>query len=271
MLFLAAIAAATLFTSSTLFAQVKIGDNSTVINLGSALEIESANKGFLMPRISLSNTTTWGLLGTAAAGMHVYNTNPAINSSSQAYPTLPAKIGEYYWDGNGWVGLAPAQRNTIVTSWPQTAGVTLNVPANLPANSCPSCTVDINQTATFSIHNSINDVIIDLVDFSSVSFHNGDVLVKYIVEVDKTTFGTFERIGLYSLSFLGTSCSELSTNAKFVLKNLPARSQPYTIRVMANAAYNGGSNPANFGVGSVSNTGCGGGIEGNATIVSVTQ
>ncbi|MBE9461420.1 hypothetical protein ACFP1I_01470 [Dyadobacter subterraneus] len=263
--------AAMLFGSSAVFAQVKIGDNPTTINAGSALEIESANKGLLMPRTSLTNTTTWGLAGTAVAGMHIYNTNMSIASTNTAYPTLAAKIGEYYWDGNGWVALAPGQRTTDITSWPQTAGAYLYVPANLAANGCASCIVNINQTGTFSIKNSINDVIIDVVDFSSVSFHNGQVVMAYVVETDKTTAGTFERVGFYSLPYTGTACSGLSTNAKFTMKNLPARAQPYTVRVMAYASYNGGSTPANFGVGVLSNTGCGGGLDGNATIISVTQ
>jgi hypothetical protein len=95
-----------IFTPSILFAQVKVGDNPTTINAGSVMELESTNKGLLMPRISLTNTTTWGLLGTAAAGMHVYNTNMGIISSNTIYPTLIAKTGEYYWDGTGWVALA---------------------------------------------------------------------------------------------------------------------------------------------------------------------
>ncbi|WP_420153875.1 hypothetical protein [Siphonobacter sp.] len=262
---------AALFTSSTLMAQVKIGDNPTVINAGSALEVESTNKGLLMPRISLTSTTTWGLLGTPAAGMHVYNTNTGITAGSTTYPALAAKIGEYYWDGNGWVGLAPTQRNTVVTSWPQTAGVTLNVPANLPSGGCPTCNVNINQTGTFSITNPTNDVVIDVVNFSSVSNHNGNVVMTYLVEVDKTTAGTYERVGFYSLPFQGTACSGLSTNAKFVLKNLPARAQPYTVRIIANSTYNSGSNQATFGVGSLSGPSCGGGIDGNSTIISVTQ
>ncbi|WP_353719491.1 tail fiber domain-containing protein [Dyadobacter sp. 676] len=94
-------AAGFLITSSAAFAQVKIGDNPTVINAGSALEIESTNKGLLMPRISLTNTTTWGLAGTPAAGMSVYNTNAGITSTNTSYPA--AGIGEYYFDGTGWV------------------------------------------------------------------------------------------------------------------------------------------------------------------------
>ncbi|WP_353718764.1 tail fiber domain-containing protein [Dyadobacter sp. 676] len=94
-------AAACLAATETAYAQVKIGDNPTTINPGSALEIESSNKGLLIPRISLSNTTTWGLAGTPAAGMSVYNTNTGITSSNASYPSAGA--GEYYFDGNGWV------------------------------------------------------------------------------------------------------------------------------------------------------------------------
>ena len=102
------LAIAALGMSFSSFAQVKIGDNPTTINPGSVLELESTNKGLLMPRISLTNTTTWGLLGTPAAGMHVYNTNTGITSTNTAYPTLADKTGEYYWDGTGWVALARA-------------------------------------------------------------------------------------------------------------------------------------------------------------------
>ena len=98
-----------LLVSFSSFSQVKIGDNPTAINAGSVLELESTNKGLLMPRISLTNTTTWGLAGTAAAGMHVYNTNTSITAGSANYPTLVSKIGEYYWDGSGWVALVPAK------------------------------------------------------------------------------------------------------------------------------------------------------------------
>ena len=51
--------------------QVKIGQNPTEINKGSILELESANKGLLFPRVSLTNTTTWSLAASSVptAGM----------------------------------------------------------------------------------------------------------------------------------------------------------------------------------------------------------
>jgi hypothetical protein len=133
------------------FAQVKIGDNPTTINAGSVLELESTNKGLLMPRISLTNTTTWGLQGTPAAGMHVYNTNTGITSSNMNYPTLTAKIGEYYWDGTGWVALAPvgAQSTPVqvqVKGVPQTVtggqGVTVHP---IPLNATPVFDIGNNK------------------------------------------------------------------------------------------------------------------------------
>ncbi|GAB3741199.1 hypothetical protein [Spirosoma lituiforme] len=86
---------------TTAQAQVKVGDNPGTINGGSALEIESTNKGLLMPRVALTTTTTWGLSGTAVAGMSVYNTSAGLTSSNTTYPA--GGVGEYYWDGTGWV------------------------------------------------------------------------------------------------------------------------------------------------------------------------
>lgn len=52
-------------------AQVKIGQNPTEINKGSILELESANKGLLLPRVSLTGTTNWSLASSSVpvAGM----------------------------------------------------------------------------------------------------------------------------------------------------------------------------------------------------------
>jgi hypothetical protein len=92
-------------------AQVKVGDNPGTINGGSALEIESTNKGLLMPRVALTSTTTWGLAGTPTAGMSVYNTGTGLSSSNTAYPA--AGVGEYYWDGTGWVSKKGGAQSSV--------------------------------------------------------------------------------------------------------------------------------------------------------------
>ncbi|MBL0130022.1 MAG: hypothetical protein IPP43_01930 [Chitinophagaceae bacterium] len=72
-------------------AQVKIGDNPGTIDANSLLELESTNKGFLAPRVTLTSITSVSpLTGTVPAGMLVYN-----SAGSLTY-------GYYYWDGAEW-------------------------------------------------------------------------------------------------------------------------------------------------------------------------
>lgn len=102
----AGIFAAALFCSASAFAQVKIGTNPTTIAAGSALEVEATDKGIRFPNVALTSTTVYApVLGSGTAttspGMTVFNTNSAITSSSTSYPANG--IGEYYWDGFGWV------------------------------------------------------------------------------------------------------------------------------------------------------------------------
>lgn len=73
---------------------------------GSLLELNSTGKGLRLPQVFLANTLFWAPLdgifnSPSAHGMTVYNTNPNLTSGSTAYPAKG--VGEYYWDGGGWV------------------------------------------------------------------------------------------------------------------------------------------------------------------------
>lgn len=82
-----------IFLSAQSIAQVKIGDNPTTINSNSLLELESTDKGFVLPRVSLTNTSSSSpLTANLLTGTLVYNTNAA----------LPAGTGLYYWNGTSW-------------------------------------------------------------------------------------------------------------------------------------------------------------------------
>ena len=76
-------------------AQVKVGDNPTDINANALLEMESTNKGMLLPRVALTNTTAFAPLSAHVAGMTVYNT-------ATAGDVVP---GFYYNDGTKWARL----------------------------------------------------------------------------------------------------------------------------------------------------------------------
>ena len=69
-----ACAVALLSSAAGVQAQVKIGNNPLGINPGSVLEVESPDRGVLIPRIPLADRNTWGLNGgVPVEGMMVYN------------------------------------------------------------------------------------------------------------------------------------------------------------------------------------------------------
>ncbi|MCP4437583.1 MAG: hypothetical protein GY810_01405 [Aureispira sp.] len=84
--------------SLSISAQVKIGDNANSIHPASVLELESTNKGFLPPRVPLTNINNWSpLAGAAIEGMVVYSEGGALAN------------GFYYWDNTQWQRLSAAQ------------------------------------------------------------------------------------------------------------------------------------------------------------------
>ncbi|WP_254562283.1 hypothetical protein [Dyadobacter diqingensis] len=85
-------------------AQVKIGDNPATINPSAALEIESTNKGFLGPRVSLQSATDATTISSPAKGLLVYNNNAALSTGTGQ------GTGYYYNDGTSdsprWIRFA---------------------------------------------------------------------------------------------------------------------------------------------------------------------
>lgn len=98
-------AAACLLLAVTAGAQVKIGDNPGTINANSLLEMESTNKGFLPPRVTLTSLSSVSpLSGTVPAGMLVYNAAGSLT------------YGYYYWDGAEWKLLSNGNLNVVSKS-----------------------------------------------------------------------------------------------------------------------------------------------------------
>jgi hypothetical protein len=79
--------------SIKLEAQTKITDGSVLtMDPNSLLELESTNKGLLIPRMALNNLNLASpLVGTVPAGMQVYSLGGSIAD------------GFYYWNGSKWV------------------------------------------------------------------------------------------------------------------------------------------------------------------------
>ena len=81
------------FVNNSVFAQLKIGDNPKSINSDAMLEVESSNKGLLLPRISLKSVSSPTPLKNFTKGMIVFNTS----NNNELSPGL------YYCDGVTWI------------------------------------------------------------------------------------------------------------------------------------------------------------------------
>ncbi|MDP9899514.1 ESPR-type extended signal peptide-containing protein [Variovorax ginsengisoli] len=81
------------------YGPVQITDGTADINPGSMLEVESTNRGVLMPRIALKDRATWGLNGNKPVeGMMVYNTTATTGANG-------LQAGMAVWKGGQWVSV----------------------------------------------------------------------------------------------------------------------------------------------------------------------
>lgn len=87
--------AALLAFSAKSLCQTGIGTNTP--NASAVLEVNAADKGLLLPRIALAETTSAAPMTAHVAGMVVYNT-----ATSEAGPTAVSP-GLYYNDGSSWI------------------------------------------------------------------------------------------------------------------------------------------------------------------------
>jgi hypothetical protein len=96
---------ALMFAAAIATAQTKIKDgtvtgSSALPNANAVLELESAQRGLLMPRVQLQATGNPAPLNAHIAGMTVYNTATAGTAPTNVTP------GWYYNDGTRWVQVA---------------------------------------------------------------------------------------------------------------------------------------------------------------------
>lgn len=84
------------------FAQTKLGGTPS-INANAMLEIESTNKGLLLPRLELVSTTSPSPLNVHVAGMTVYN----IKKQNDVV------AGFYYNDGTKWQQMVTTDNKAV--------------------------------------------------------------------------------------------------------------------------------------------------------------
>lgn len=91
----------TLVSTTVVFSQLKIGGNATTISSCALLELESSNKGLLLPRMTKSQR---GSISTPVAGLQIWCTDCIVNGEMQIY------------NGNAWVSLATVPSSPTINS-----------------------------------------------------------------------------------------------------------------------------------------------------------
>lgn len=88
------------------FAQNNMGVGTLTPDASAVLELNSADKGLLIPRVSLSSETDIVTVPNPATSLLVYNTNAGM---------INGGIGFFYWDGSAWVLISASSGNSGAT------------------------------------------------------------------------------------------------------------------------------------------------------------
>ena len=78
---------------------IAINETGTAPNASAMLDIESNNRGLLIPRVNIANATLAGPITSPAVGLMVYNTN---NSTLNSGMPTGQSAGFYFWTGTRW-------------------------------------------------------------------------------------------------------------------------------------------------------------------------
>jgi trimeric autotransporter adhesin len=100
-----------MLSTAAAFAQVKVGDNPNTILPTSALEIESTNKGVLIPRMTKAQKNA---IATPSTGLLIFQ-------------SAPDSVGFHYYNGTVWLWLNP---NNTGNDWKTTGNVGTDTAVN---------------------------------------------------------------------------------------------------------------------------------------------
>jgi hypothetical protein len=133
---------ASLILSMQVIAQTGIG--TTTPHASAKLEVASENKGFLPPRVTLSNVTDATTIPTPAVGLLVYNLG-----------SVGLQAGYYYWNGSNWATIATASSpdQTVDYVSVQSSGQTVATGNTIRFNTTLSGNIPYNSsTGNFTLN-----------------------------------------------------------------------------------------------------------------------
>jgi trimeric autotransporter adhesin len=173
-----------LFTNSVL-AQVKIGNTPTTINSNSLLELETTNKGLLLPRIALTGTASASPLSAHVAGMSVYNTATV----SDVTP------GYYYDDGTKWLKLGASSNSWNIAGNAGTSATTnfLGTTDDIPLS------FRVNNINAGKITNTLNNVFFGIYSGNAITTGTSNSGLGSYSMFNNTSGTGNTAVGIYSM------------------------------------------------------------------------
>jgi hypothetical protein len=196
-------------------AQIKVGNNPTVIDPNSALEIESTNKGLLLPRLGLTSTTATAPLAAHIAGMTVYNTAT----------TGDVTPGFYYNDGTKWVRLFSTSTALNTTAANNLVTITNGIGATMTAMTVG---IDTTQLKSFLVGKVVSSVTAPLsgtgTAASPLAITTGDLSVGTLLTTTGSPTAALLKTAGYNVdtAALKTFISNAITNGFITGKNTTA-------------------------------------------------
>lgn len=190
--------------SAVASAQVKIGGTDGTPNANAMLEVEAANKGMLLPRLALQQTTNAAPLSAHVEGMTVYNT-------ATANDVVP---GFYYNDGIKWQQMVTTDNKAIKFFY--MPSITFDTSAD-----ATSQTKNLYEEykAQFALTNS-NHVVSPGAPASVPYFANATDLYYIITDYDPNVFSNItiseQGVMTYDVTAAATDCTLI--NIVFVVK-----------------------------------------------------
>lgn len=191
--------------STVSFAQTKIG-TSPDINADAMFEVESTNKGLLLPRVELKSTKEAAPMSTHVAGMTVYNTKTQND----------VLVGFYYNDGEKWQQMVTKDYKAVKFFY---------MPSIVFDTSEDRSGVTINlfeeYKKQFALQNDSHFISEGAPKAGIPYFEKATDLYYYVTSYDKTVFTiksiTKEGLMTYDVKAQATDCTIM--NIVFVVKD----------------------------------------------------
>ncbi len=197
------ITSAVMFTSE-MKAQVTIGSNAEP-DVNAVLDLQSASKGLLLPRVALTATNNPAPTSSHTAGLTVYNTASSPVEIAFEYYVSP---GLYYNDGTKWVRMALGSSN-----WFYMPSVSFNTSVTATGVTKNLYSLYYNQFQNPMVKSTGAPVSVPYIPAATDFYY-------YITEYDTNVFSniSIDANGVMTYDVVGgaTDCSYI--NIVFVLK-----------------------------------------------------